>query len=158
MLHFLDTPSATYLASVGEIIFSWFGICVKSPIINVPSVRAQELCESRGGRPGLPSLISLMVSGDVKQHGNSAECHQAGQSAADAPGLPFRQSSFRKEVAEPETLHYTLAVVSVVKSVLGICLFTAVCHPLVFPRQRLEFPWLHCRHHHHYCHTIFSKI
>ena len=30
--------------------------------------RAQELCESRGGRPGLPSLISLMVSVDVKQH------------------------------------------------------------------------------------------
>ena len=28
--------------------------------------RAQELCESRGGRPGLPSLISLMVSVDVK--------------------------------------------------------------------------------------------
>ena len=24
-------------------------------------VRAQELCESRGGRPGFPSLISLMV-------------------------------------------------------------------------------------------------
>ena len=32
--------------------------------------RAQELCESRGGRPGLPSLISLMVSVDVKQHFN----------------------------------------------------------------------------------------
>ena len=32
------------------------------------SVRAQELCESRGGRPGLPSLISLMVSVDVKHH------------------------------------------------------------------------------------------
>ena len=31
-------------------------------------VRAQELCESRGGRPGLPSLINLMVSVDVKQH------------------------------------------------------------------------------------------
>ena len=30
--------------------------------------RAQELCESRGGRPGLPSLISFMVSVDVKQH------------------------------------------------------------------------------------------
>ena len=30
--------------------------------------RAQEPCESRGGRPGLPSLISLMVSVDVKQH------------------------------------------------------------------------------------------
>ena len=25
----------------------------------VMDVRAQELCESRGGRPGLPSLISL---------------------------------------------------------------------------------------------------
>ena len=33
-----------------------------------PPLRAQELCESRGGRPGLPSLISLMVSVDVKQH------------------------------------------------------------------------------------------
>ena len=30
--------------------------------------RALELCDSRGGRPGLPSLISLMVSVDVKQH------------------------------------------------------------------------------------------
>ena len=31
-------------------------------------VRVQELCESRGGRPGLPVLMSLMVSVDVKQH------------------------------------------------------------------------------------------
>ena len=31
-------------------------------------VRVQELCESRGGRPGPPSLISLVVSVDVKQH------------------------------------------------------------------------------------------
>ena len=32
--------------------------------------RAQELCESRGGRPGLQSLMSLMVSVDVivKRH------------------------------------------------------------------------------------------
>ena len=28
----------------------------------------QELCESRGGRPGLPVLTSIMVSVDVKQH------------------------------------------------------------------------------------------
>ena len=28
--------------------------------------RVQELCESRGGRPGLPVLTSLMVSVDVK--------------------------------------------------------------------------------------------
>ena len=31
-------------------------------------VRVQELCESRGGRPGLSVLTSLMVSVDVKQH------------------------------------------------------------------------------------------
>ena len=30
--------------------------------------RAQELCESRGGRPGLSVLTSLMVSVDVKQY------------------------------------------------------------------------------------------
>ena len=33
--------------------------------------RAQEVCESRGGRPGLPSLISPTVSVDVKQHSTS---------------------------------------------------------------------------------------
>ena len=32
------------------------------------SFRAQELCKSRGGRPGLPALIVLVVSVDVKQH------------------------------------------------------------------------------------------
>ena len=31
-------------------------------------LRVQELCESRGGRPGLSVLMSLMVSVDVKQH------------------------------------------------------------------------------------------
>ena len=31
-------------------------------------VRVQELYESRGGRPGLPVLMSLVVSVDVKQH------------------------------------------------------------------------------------------
>ena len=35
---------------------------------NKSVVRAQELCESRGGRPGSPSLISLIISADVKQH------------------------------------------------------------------------------------------
>ena len=30
--------------------------------------RVQELCESRGGRPGLSALMSLTVSVDVKQH------------------------------------------------------------------------------------------
>ena len=32
------------------------------------SLRVQELCESRGGRPGLSVLTSLMVSVDVKQY------------------------------------------------------------------------------------------
>ena len=36
--------------------------------VDIGGNRAQELCESRGGHPGLPSLISLMVSVDVKQH------------------------------------------------------------------------------------------
>ena len=31
-------------------------------------IRVQELCESRGGRPGLSVLMSLMISVDVKQH------------------------------------------------------------------------------------------
>ena len=31
-------------------------------------IRVQELCESRGGRPGLSVLMSLTVSVDVKQH------------------------------------------------------------------------------------------
>ena len=30
--------------------------------------RIQEVCESRSGRPGLPVLMSLVVSVDVKQH------------------------------------------------------------------------------------------
>ena len=30
--------------------------------------RVQELCQSRGGRPGLSVLMSLTVSVDVKQH------------------------------------------------------------------------------------------
>ena len=31
-------------------------------------VKVQELCESRGGRPGLSVLTSLLVSMDVKQY------------------------------------------------------------------------------------------
>ena len=30
--------------------------------------KVQELCESRGGRPGLQVLMSVVVSVDVKQH------------------------------------------------------------------------------------------
>ena len=37
-----------------------------APVQNAPTV--QELCESRGGRPGLSVLTSLTASVDVKQH------------------------------------------------------------------------------------------
>ena len=37
------------------------------PVLNCPSHQiVQELCESRGGRPGLSVLTSLLVSVDVK--------------------------------------------------------------------------------------------
>ena len=36
--------------------------------VGLIDIKAQELCESRGGRPGLPVLMSLTVSVDVKQH------------------------------------------------------------------------------------------
>ena len=37
-------------------------------VISLTDIIVQELCESRGSRPGLPVLMSLMVSVDVKQH------------------------------------------------------------------------------------------
>ena len=36
------------------------------PDINLRDIIVQELCESRGGRPGLSVLTSLLVSVDVK--------------------------------------------------------------------------------------------
>ena len=46
------------------------GVCLRAFLTRyvVRKRRVQELCESRGGRPGLPVLISLVVSVDVKQH------------------------------------------------------------------------------------------
>ena len=38
-----------------------------SLMVSVDVNRSQELCESRGGHPGPPSLISLMVSVDVNR-------------------------------------------------------------------------------------------
>ena len=35
-----------------------YGLCERKATLNLLSVRAQELCESRGGRPGLPVLNS----------------------------------------------------------------------------------------------------
>ena len=53
--------------------------------------RVQELCESRGGRPGLPSLInSPTVSVDVKQHQpmNQFRALELCESQGGRPGLP----------------------------------------------------------------------
>ena len=43
--------------------------CIMILLKNQPStlIRVEELCESRGGRPGLCVLMSLTVSVDVKQ-------------------------------------------------------------------------------------------
>ena len=41
-----------------------------SVCVVVVAIRALELCESRGGRPGLPVLNKPTVSVDVKQHFN----------------------------------------------------------------------------------------
>ena len=40
---------------------------LQAPCITT-SARVQELCESRGGRPGLSVLTSLLVSEDVKNY------------------------------------------------------------------------------------------
>ena len=37
----------------------WGRLCLQIGIGKQMIIRAQELCKSRGGRPGLPSLISL---------------------------------------------------------------------------------------------------
>ena len=46
-------------------------------------IRAQELCEGRGGRPGLPSLRRLMVSVDVKATRMKQEQRSAQSSGAE---------------------------------------------------------------------------
>ena len=39
-----------------------------SLMVSVDVITVQELCESRGGRPGLSVLTSLLVSVDVKNY------------------------------------------------------------------------------------------
>ena len=50
------------------LIYRYIDIYIEVYGVTVLYSRVQELCESRGGRPGLPVLMSLMVSVDVKQH------------------------------------------------------------------------------------------
>ena len=41
---------------------------LQTPLLNPLKFIVQELCESRGGRPGLSVLTSLLVSVDVKNY------------------------------------------------------------------------------------------
>ena len=45
---------------------SYFHLTLNWPFVVAAVVIVQELCESRGGRPGLSVLTSLLVSVDVK--------------------------------------------------------------------------------------------
>ena len=46
-----------------------------------------ELCESRGGRPWLPSLLSLIVWVDVKQHERRKNCVKVEVAVLGSPSL-----------------------------------------------------------------------
>ena len=77
--------------------------------------RAQELCESRGGRPGLPSLISLMVSVDVKQHFN------------EPTDLSMHASTTPTRLAIYPSIHYTIRLSVQSCHPATICLFLPWC-------------------------------
>ena len=58
-------------------------------------IRVQELCGSRGGRPGLPVLICLMVPVDLKHHvyfTKRARVQEMCESRGGRPGLPVLMS------------------------------------------------------------------
>ena len=59
--------AAAYASDSGESLHC-FLVGVNKSYVIATAVIVQELCESRGGRPGLSILMSLTVSVDVKQH------------------------------------------------------------------------------------------
>ena len=71
-------PSLSFLPSSAlppsarkEVTNSPYGLCGRKE-----RLRAQELCESRGGRPGLPVPKKATVSVDVKQHSTNQATDQ----------------------------------------------------------------------------------
>ena len=65
---FLHSAVINYVTE-GALLISVHMFTENAPIVKMYfRHRAQEMCESRGGRPGLPSLIIPMVSVDVKLH------------------------------------------------------------------------------------------
>ena len=67
VLAFLEYPVATVVTLEYAV-----SRCIKPRQTSPQKLSVQELCESRGGRPGLFVLMSLTVSVDVKQHRNRA--------------------------------------------------------------------------------------
>ena len=67
-------PTKQQWAQIALVPNSPYGLCGRKATLNLNwSATAQELCESRGGRPGLQTLTVLMVSVDVKQDWNENE-------------------------------------------------------------------------------------
>ena len=56
--------------------------------VNQVSELAQELCESRGGRPGLPSLISLRFLWPYSNTETKNRAQELCESRGDRAGLP----------------------------------------------------------------------
>ena len=63
-----DTVKATAAAHVIGVMTSMFLWSIYIYHSSVARFIVQELCESRGGRPGLSVLTNLKVSVDVKQY------------------------------------------------------------------------------------------
>ena len=67
--HSHDRRVQQYIKVLGNgCTLSWQACTAIYMLGNSCTLRVQELCETRGGRPGFPVLMSLMVSVDVKQH------------------------------------------------------------------------------------------
>ena len=65
--HTLASLSGTRPPNSAIVGYATEGILLNiSPHLSTDRLIAQELCESRGGRPGLSVLTSLLVSVDVK--------------------------------------------------------------------------------------------
>ena len=65
----LDGSVRSYLVTHACLLVSCFrGNAIKGGLPLSDFIRVQELCESRGGCPGLSVLTSLTVYVDVKQH------------------------------------------------------------------------------------------
>ena len=54
--------------NTGSLVSEGLTHLLKPFLVKENCARVQGLCESRGGRPGLSVLTSLMVSVDVKQY------------------------------------------------------------------------------------------